>query len=647
MTHRPDLDGLRAVAIILVVGYHAGIPGFGAGFVGVDVFFVLSGFLITRIIASEIETTGTLGIGHFWVRRARRLVPASAVTVAGIVVANQLLTSPLTLMERSRDPLWALAYLTNYSLGADADDYFGTEPETNPFLHMWSLAVEEQFYILWPVVLLLLARFTAQQPNRTRAVQILAIAGASAGSFALCLALTERGTPWAFYLTISRMWEFGAGALLALVSVFGQPPVPARRALYWTGAGLVGIALLTVRHTDSFPGVVALIPVAATVALIAGRPTDGVLGRGLASQPAQFLGRLSYSWYLVHWPIIVLGSAALGWNSATGKTTLAVLSLLPALALHHGIENRLRHSQALERSAPRTVAVTVGFIVVAAGLWVVADAKNGSLDNDPLLASLHDARHDRTDVNRACSQLDAARVWDLCAGGDPSAPTVLVLGDSHAAHWIPAVERASEELHMSWAASVLGNCPTIGVTSGVVHPDCAGRRPLVFDLIDDIDPAIVVMSHSSGYINVLEANGRTLAPEQRLPAWSAELTEFTSELDRRGIPLLVVLDVPRFVSDPLDCAAEAGSTERCVVEGAALEKMFAFHRAERAALAEAGHGTSYDPTAWLCEPTACPLEVGGEIAYVDSHHVTAPVSRSSWPMMAAAIEDALANQQPS
>ncbi len=309
---RPDLEGLRGIAILLVLLCHVGIPGAEAGFVGVDVFFVLSGFLITGLLVEERERTGRIRLGAFYARRARRIIPAALVVLATTLLAAQLVLSPLDVPRVADDALAASLSLANIRFAIDATEYFAPVAPS-PLLHYWSLAVEEQFYLVWPVLLMTAARLGRPRVAMA-AVAILVLVG----SFVLCQAVTASSGSWAYYSLPTRAWQLAAGGLFALAAPWiGRAPGPVAAAAGWLGVGILGASLGAIQPTTPYPGVASLLPTLGALAIIAsggnaGSPTRIALGW----RPFRWLGRVSYSLYLWHWPILVLGPTVLVLPSA-------------------------------------------------------------------------------------------------------------------------------------------------------------------------------------------------------------------------------------------------------------------------------------------------------------------------------------------
>ena len=340
---RPDLEGLRAVAVILVLLYHAQVPWVSGGYVGVDVFFVLSGFLITGLLARELAATGRVDLPAFYARRARRLLPAASVTLLVTMVASALVLPPLRVPDVAGDTVAAAFYVSNMRFAIQATDYLGSALPPSPVLHFWSLGVEEQFYLFWPA-LLLFASGVAFRARRVsdglrRLAIILAITFVL--SLAISLWLTDVAQPWAFFSLPARAWELALGALLALPAAGRWVPARAAPWLGWAGVVMVVLSGLVLDEATKFPGVAALLPTMGSALVIAaglraaGLSPDAqataaspdaqadaspdaqadapprrnlrrfaVPAAVLGLAPLRFFGRISYSLYLWHWPIL-------------------------------------------------------------------------------------------------------------------------------------------------------------------------------------------------------------------------------------------------------------------------------------------------------------------------------------------------------
>ncbi|MFY9587212.1 MAG: acyltransferase, partial [Actinomycetota bacterium] len=371
--YRADIDGLRAVSVLLVIAFHAGITQLAGGFVGVDVFFVISGFLITGILLKETTKTGTISLRNFYARRIRRLLPLSALVLIVTLAIGMLLVPALDRATLLGDARSAATYVSNWRFAGQATAYADTTPATSLFVHYWSLSIEEQFYVLWPLIILLTSRRVMRiAPSKLPRALGSVLAVLAVGSFALSIMLTNVQGSSAYYGTHLRLGELATGAALA---------VAARRLGRFRGlladlASIAGIVCIIVaamvygRNTP-YPGSAVLLPVLGSALILAsGIARPAVVGRFLARPPLPAIGRISYAWYLWHWPALGLTSLALGEDASAsahtlGKIFAVVVSLLLAIASHLVVENPVRFSQRLKRSAGKGLALGVGLTAVS------------------------------------------------------------------------------------------------------------------------------------------------------------------------------------------------------------------------------------------------------------------------------------------
>jgi peptidoglycan/LPS O-acetylase OafA/YrhL len=363
---RPDLEGLRAVAVLLVLAYHAGVPGLGGGFVGVDVFFVLSGFLITGLIIRELATTGTVSLPAFYARRARRLLPAALLVLAATMVVSAVVLPPLLVPSVAGDAAAAALYASNIRFAVQATDYLAADALPSPLLHYWSLGAEEQFYLFWPAFLLLVStRFGGSLRRVGPAIAIVFVA-----SLVLAVWLTGVSAPWAFFSLPTRAWELGIGGLIA-VGAARLEVLPSRLAglAGWVGLGLIVLSGIVIDASMPFPGTAAIVPVAgAALVVLAGlRPSAAGPARLLSLEPMRFLGRISYSLYVWHWPIIVLAAAALGGDLPLPvRVGLAIAAIPVAAASQRWVEEPIRRGHYSRMATRRTLALAGVFTVAVA-----------------------------------------------------------------------------------------------------------------------------------------------------------------------------------------------------------------------------------------------------------------------------------------
>jgi peptidoglycan/LPS O-acetylase OafA/YrhL len=370
---RADIEGLRAVAVVLVVLFHASIGGFSGGFVGVDVFFVLSGYLITGLLLREIDSTGTISLSAFYARRARRLLPAAVLVLLVTLVASILVLPPLLIPDIAADTAAAAAYVSNVRFALQATDYFAAGQAPSPILHYWSLGVEEQFYLLWPAVILLVARGSGRRTRRVGvAVTLIAI-----GSLFFAIWLTSAAQPWAFFSLPARAWELALGGMLAVAGTrVLRIPGSAAALAAWAGLILIVLAGVALDETTPFPGLAALAPAAGAALVIVGgtRPTSRGPGMLLGTAIPRFLGRISYALYLWHWPLLVLPAVAIGAPlPLSARAALVVIAVVLAAATHRWVEEPLRRGWAIGTRPRRNLAMAGALTLVVAGVSLGVD----------------------------------------------------------------------------------------------------------------------------------------------------------------------------------------------------------------------------------------------------------------------------------
>ena len=645
---RQDIAGLRAVAVTAVVLFHAGVVGIPGGFVGVDVFFVISGFLITRILLSELELRGRIDLTRFWMRRARRLMPAAALVASATLLAGYLLASPLNWGHIAKTGAAAIAYVSNIVFAVDGADYFAEDlQQLSPFLHTWSLGVEEQFYIVLPLALLLVAVLArGLHPGSRRRALIVAIAVGSAVSLVASISLTATAPGYAFYLMPTRFWEFGIGGLLG---VLGHRIHLRRSIREVIGVlGLVGLAIsfAVIDESMPFPGLVALAPVLATAAIITAgttQPGDGhtVVSRVLAWKPATAVGDISYSLYLWHWPLIVFMPLAVPALPRELQMVLAVvLSVVLATVTYRLVENPIRFSTTLAHSMRRSIiTVTALFTVpvLAAGALAVA-YQDVTQRNQAILEA-------RDEVPAS----DGAIPEVTTPGNEAAVPTIVLVGDSHAAHWRTAFEAAAESIGAELHVLALNSCTPISVTTvdlkGKVKETCVDFRQQTLEYLDELKPTTIVLSQAEGYLGRIRGDDlATLEETQQLSLWETRYQEWL-ELSQELAPSIgVVIDNPRIPYEPNECLIEASSPEQCDAPRAAALDMTAQLQAA-SALARAQTPVvdeTFSVIDELCTGDFCRVTVDGVPVYRDFNHLSERWTLTQVPRIARFLEDLVA-----
>lgn len=513
MTYRPDIEGLRALAILLVVAAHAGVLGFSGGYIGVDVFFVISGYLITGLLVAEHRRAGKIDFARFYARRFRRLLPALLLMLLVTAVAGWLIflveDQPKQAVAGGAAALW----ISNLHFAFDRIDYFGTAAESNMYLHTWSLGVEEQFYLVWPLLIsLLLRRKGSASSWLTPAMIVLVVV-----SFAASLALTQLSTRYAFYLMPARAWQFAAGAILFLqtpgiVEVMGEKNyVWAQGMIGWLGVVLLVCALLLIDANTPYPGAWAILPTLGTVCLIFAASSSGnhVIPRALSVWPMQVIGRFSYSWYLWHWPVLILGTALLPVQSAGDRALLVAISLVLAVLSYLLIERPIRRNAELIQEPGKFIAATLACMALAVFVFL---KWYGSAQEITVRSKAAQEAPYRIQLPRIYSMgcddwYQSDRLFP-CFFGTKSAPKVaVVIGDSIGLQWFPAYERVFAGPEWRLVVLTKSSCPMVdrpiySARIGREFTECAVWRNRALDYIADIKPDIVVLgsTHRAEYI---------------------------------------------------------------------------------------------------------------------------------------------------
>jgi peptidoglycan/LPS O-acetylase OafA/YrhL len=613
---RADVEGLRAVAIVGVVAFHARIAGCESGFIGVDVFFVLSGFLICRQLLNEIESEGGVTLGRFWARRVRRLAPAATCVYLLSLPLALWRASPLDWAGTAWDFRAAALYFSNLRFAIRSEDYFAGGIGESFFLSSWSLSIEEQFYLVWPLALAATAwvlRDKGVAAKRRGGLVLLAVGVVV--SFALGVEMTRRGLAWAFFSSPARSWEFAVGGLVAAIDA----RMPRRLGALATGVGVtLLVSSVFVVDEAAFPGVVAALPVGGTALLLLGGGTQTtVVQRLLATAAPRAVGRISYAWYLTHWPALLAfdarASTAGPWRVVAG----VVVGLVAAILLHHLVENPLRFGQTLQ--SPARAAAFAAMVVV--GAVVISFAVDGlsPVRRDPHIGAIEAARHDKARIKGCESWRTSAPA--ACVFGAPARPTksILVIGDSHAMHWMPAIDAAAASLGVRVLYSGLSACPAVPVDVERKHvrfAACTEWHAALPGIFANVKPDLVIAASSA---NHLESIWPARAPDDADSAWRDATRALAVAVAGVGAALLVVHDTPHFDGDPLECLARHARADECSVDRAAADRLAGRTRRAEQAAGVAG----LDGFALLCPRERCLVAAGdGTPTFWDDGHLT-------------------------
>lgn len=630
---RPDIEGLRGIAILLVVAYHAGLPGFNGGYVGVDVFFVLSGYLITGLLVKEMETKGRINLPAFYARRARRLLPASALALFVTVIATYVIYSPVEQSGLPQSAFATASYVSNLYFARTATDYLRAGAETNPLLHTWSLSVEEQFYLVWPLLVMLALR----RGGKRRLISVM-IAVASL-SFALSIWLTLVRQPWAFFSSPTRAWEFAIGGMGVLLAGRHSPSLG--RIIGWLGLALVIIASIVLGKNTAYPGWAALLPVLGTTAVLRSG-TSTPVGKLLSARLLQFFGRLSYSWYLWHWPVLVLAGALWGDVSIPFRISLAALSLGLALVSYKMVENPVRfHPFLLRRPAyALSMAACLTLFGIFTSLAFGYLSQRGAESRTQ--ARFIKARNDIPVIyqDKCISTAFESSLKECTYGKKDSTSTVVLFGDSYAAQWFPAINSIAES--EGWRLVTLFKAACAPVDVEYVYPrigrrytECEQWRTSAFKRIEEMHPALVVVGHSALYIGT--------PPLVSPSAWLNGVGRMFTALNRSGARIAYLRGTPAPTIDMVGCLAR-GSWQSgwrrpspCTFERAAgMNDEVA--GAERQ-IAESSHATYIDLTQYICPREICEPERDGTIIYQEGGHLTGEFVNGLTPVLSKILKE--------
>jgi peptidoglycan/LPS O-acetylase OafA/YrhL len=663
---RTDIQGLRAVAVGLVVADHAGLPFWHGGYVGVDVFFVISGFLITTQLIGQIRDRGRIGLGRFYAHRILRLLPLSSVVVVATLVGAWLWMAPLRLRDIAGDGLASSLYAINVRLAEQGTDYLRALDEPSPFQHYWSLAVEEQFYLLWPLLLILVTL------RRTRLrVAAAALVLVTLASFAVSSWLTGTGSPWAYFGLQSRAWELGVGALIALAATrLTLLPRWGAAVLTWLGLGAVVAAGLLYSASTAFPGYPALLPVLGTGAVIAGGCAAPRAGADLLLRlpPAQWIGRLSYGWYLWHWPFVLIGPYALDrYPTVKLKTALVLAALAVAAVSLWAVEDRVRGQRWLRARPRRGLWLGAGLTAGSAAIVVLVGLLPGSLtgygrapevrvttaaqltpliergvDNRVvpvnLVPPLARARNDQPKLPAACLanyaevDLDTAARAGCDALGDGTASRVIVLvGDSHAQQWFEPLNAIARQRGLRLVVLTKQACPPPGATivrRAAPYTECDAWRERALRKIEQLRPERIVVSWLLYGESPVGVSGH--ADEAWATAWAATARRLTATAAR--VTLLEDTPYPG-IDVPVCVSLHLAAVHRC--DSRSLP--YADRRRLIARTAQQAGVARIDPVPWFCVAGSCPRIIGNVLVYRDPSHMSAVYSRRLTPLLDRAL----------
>jgi peptidoglycan/LPS O-acetylase OafA/YrhL len=644
---RTDIEALRAIAILLVVAFHCHIAGIPGGFMGVDVFYVLSGYLITALLVTETEKTSSLGLLNFYARRVRRLLPAAALVLLTTLLVAAIVFSPRELELTAHAARANALYMSNLYFSHSASDYFSARVTFNPLLHTWSLSVEEQFYLFWPWLIAAGLLLWRSRNSLLSAMALLTI-----GSFAVNLWLTEHARVVAFYALSSRAWEFGLGGMAALVP---RGALQLNRSTWmilgWAGLLLILGSAVVISSALPFPGWLALFPVIGTALILLAGAEQPLLGVGAVfnTAPLQTLGGLSYSWYLWHWPFLVFAAAVVPAGSAVTRLAAAGASLGVAFLTHRYFENPIRHNAALIQSPKLTLAI--GSALAAVSLVTAEAALHfaNHLSSNPDMQALAAVRADFAAMSRReCVSLDGSSTVKTCTFGVPASTTNIVLfGDSHAAQWFDSMNELAVREHWKLTTVLKLGCAAVAVNPGRGLDDdaeCVAWRQQALAQIVGMRPTLVILGSATNKLDRPENPG-AYASSRLTSAVREGVLQVLLPLRKSGARLALLRDTPEFPFDVTSCRARVERhnwypSDACDLPAARVldPQIFA---AEQSATAGLPGVRLIDLTDALCPQQICRAEIGGQVMYRDTHHLAGKSAAALAPLLDSQITAAL------
>ena len=654
--YRPDIEGLRAIAILLVVVAHAGVPWLRGGFVGVDIFFVLSGYLITGLLLQEVGDHGRIRFGAFYARRLQRLLPALLLMIAVVALLALVIVPP------SQQPFQAIAgataavWLSNVHFALLHLDYFGPGADSNLFLHTWSLGVEEQFYLLWPLLLFVSLGAWRMQAHSLHLARLkIVMALVLLASLALCVLWTARAPQLAFYLMPARAWEFALGALVfmlarpaALREAEGADAATATRngrgawLIGWAGLLLIALAALVYGPNMPYPGIRALLPaLGAAAVLYAGVATaQAGAARVLSVRPLQALGKVSYSWYLWHWPILLLGLQLDPGAALPLRLALVALALLLAMLSYRLVETPLRRNRAL-------LARPYAVIGAALGLMLLANVGAITWYNDvsawlqaPQQQKLAAASMDAPVIYRmGCDTWYRSAQVNVCGFGPANAAhTAVLMGDSVGAQWFPAIHRAFERPGWRLLVITKSSCPMVDEPLfypliGREYTVCTQWRKDALHYVASLKPAVLLLGSTSTY-------GFTRAQ------WIDGTRKVLQRVAGAAQDIFIIRATPHLAFDGPACLMQRRwlgiwkVLHACSSPGSGHTND-AVYRWQSEVARGFGNVHMLDLDPLVCPHDICKAERDGMVVFRDNQHMTASFARSLAGALAQRMQDAM------
>lgn len=610
-----QIQGLRALAALLVTLFHA--KWISGGFIGVDIFYVISGFLITGLLLREIERTGSINFKEFYARRFKRLLPTSFFVLTITAILSWILIPGTMRTSLGRDIIAASLYVSNYLFAWWQADYQNLDATPSPVIHYWSLAVEEQFYLIWPLLILLF--FTLAIKFKKKIVLTYLVATVTMLSFIFSIYQTETSPIWAFYSLPTRAWELGLGALLVLV-----PPINTKKFIGLIGFILILISSFIFNETTAFPGWNAALPVLGTVLLIGSiHSWPPFLNDVANSRLFQWLGEISYPLYLWHWPLLVLPSTYFARPLYVYERLIAILlTVLLADLTHRFIEEPFRQKQAISAAIFKKAGVVTLVSVLLGTMIIFTSSDKIDVSGINGAVSLSQIKARPLVYEDGCHANYAQTKSNKCEYGDLTSSKVMVLyGDSHAAQWFPALVEIANRSGYKLISLTKSACPSVDTVrldqGGFKMSRCKAWRSNSITRIQQIKPDVLIMSSFQYFSQPPSVKDRT-------KWWNDGQRKLLTEVKNSSPKLIYITDTPHPLRDIPACLANY-SISKCNTSS----------RSEN--LSISGFQV-IDPNSWLCA-RICPAVKDGVVTYRDASHISVDIAIALIPRLTQALRD--------
>lgn len=662
--YRPEIQGLRAVAVLLVAVYHI---WFGRVSGGVDVFLLVTGFLITGSLLRTVERNGAVAFGAFWARLARRLLPSAALVLASTLVATWLLLPSDRWRDTISEIIASALYYQNWQLSVNSVDYLAQNNTASPAQHFWSLSLQGQFYLLCPVLVALAAWAAARWRWAHTRVLLGVLVALFTVSMTYSVVVTGANQQWAYFDTGARLWEFALGGVLAIVVDRIRAARPLRIAMGWVGlVALVSCGALF-QVSTVFPGYAALWPTLAAVLIVVAGSTGAPFAadRLLNWAPMHYIGTISYALYLWHWPVLICYLTLTGRSvpSLVGGCGVLSLSIVLAAATTWLTDNGLDRLTRTRTTPLWSAAVGLMFLlpVVTAGAgWSVYLAEQqrqreelaedpakypgaaagpdgaGNVEDLPVYPDPAEAAEDLpATYDNECNQgTTETKVRTCTYGADDPQHTIALVGGSHAAHWFPALTTIAEDNEWRLVNITKGACLFTDAPQrykGEEYTACAAWNRGVLEELERIGPDTVFTTATSTSLdNAPPTEGEGESVVEGYP-------ERWAELDRLGIDVVAVRDTPRFGFDTASCLATRDASECGGQRGHSMADEPPYEGRD-----DIGDNVSFiDLTDQLCDGEECPAVIGNVLVYWDGSHMTATFTRTMAPVLEPRLKDAV------